>query len=340
MTGREVNLNTHVDDADLLLQSSELAVDYRLGRDSRIRALDSATLEVRRSQIVAVVGESGSGKSTLGLAVGRLLPGNSELAGGSLRVGGVDMFTADGPTVRRTRRDVLGFIFQNPIAALDPTMRIRAQVTLAAPRASMSAQDALAQVGLRDVKRVLESFPHELSGGMAQRVGIAIALLRRPQLLIADEPTAAVDATLRGQILDLLIERCAAEQCALMLLTHDLHAVEKYATHVAVMYGGRVVEFGPADAVLVDPKHPYTQALVTALPGEERYGERLEAIGGTPPVMRGPVRGCAFAGRCPHVVDVCWSTRPTLEPLPTDAGRKACCHRVQSVATGVGDDDA
>ncbi|MYU10067.1 ATP-binding cassette domain-containing protein [Streptomyces sp. SID8361] len=321
--------------SEVLVQATDLQMDYATATGS-IRALDSATLQIRTGQIVAIVGESGSGKSTMGMATGRLLAGNAVQAGGSLLVDGVDVLSADAAALRTLRRDSLGFIFQNPIAALDPTMRIRKQMRLVAGASTSTPESALQEVGITDVKRVLDSYPHQLSGGMAQRVGIAMALMRKPRLLVADEPTAAVDATLRGQILDLLVERCAAEGCSLMLLTHDLRAVETYATHVAVMYAGRVVEYGRAREVLSAPAHPYTRALVTALPGEERHGERLDAIGGAPPVLRGPSRGCAFVNRCPSAIDMCSGERPVLAPVPGLVDRAACC----DVATGLSQHDS
>jgi peptide/nickel transport system ATP-binding protein len=315
-----------------LLEAVDLEIDYATRRGS-VRALDAATIAVRRGELTAVVGESGSGKTTLGMAAGRMLAGNARRVGGQLRVEGVDVFGCDEQILRALRRSTLGFVFQNPVAALDPTMRVGRQMELAAPADGAEPSRpaaALERMGLRDVPRVLRSYPHELSGGMAQRVGIAIALRRRPRLLIADEPTAAVDATLRPQILELLVELCQAEEAALLLLTHDLHAVAKYCTRVAVMYGGRVVEDGPTAAVLSRPSHPYTAALLAALPGEESPGERLGGIPGTPPVLRGPHPGCAFAPRCPAVIELCHDRRPIHRVADE---RAVCCHVAGRVTT-------
>jgi peptide/nickel transport system ATP-binding protein len=320
-------------DGRAVLDAADLVVDY-LTRRGRVRSLDSATLSVAPGEIVALVGESGSGKTTLGMATGRLLAANAAYVGGRLLVTGRSVFGADAEDAERLsalRRQVLGFVFQNPVAALDPTMRIRRQLELARPAGDgPSAEDALREVGLRDVPRVLRSFPHELSGGMAQRVGIAMALRRRPRLLVADEPTAAVDAALRAQILKLLVTRCRAQGCALLLLTHDLHAVAEHCEQVAVMYGGRVVEHGPTSQVLSAPMHPYTRALVSALPGEERPGQRLDAIRGVPPVLRTACAGCAFAPRCPSVLPRCHETRPAYATVD---GRDLACH------LHTGDDD-
>jgi peptide/nickel transport system ATP-binding protein len=290
-------------DQSPLLQATDLELEYAT-RGGRVRSLDAASITVRAGEITALVGESGSGKTTLGLAAGRLLASNAEHIGGDLRVAGTPVFESDAETLRRLRREVLGFVFQNPVAALDPTMRVGRQIALAASGATAEhgATEALEEVGLRDIPRVLASYPHELSGGMAARVGIAMALRRRPRLLIADEPTASVDATLRAKILELLVARCRSHGCALLLLTHDLHAVAHHCSHIAVMYGGRVVEDGPTAQILPAPKHPYTQALLSALPGEEKPGQRLHSIRGAPPVLQGRSPGCAFAPRCPNVM--------------------------------------
>ena len=304
-----------------VLAARDLEVEYERS-GTRVRSLDSATLTLDPGQIVALVGESGSGKSTLAMAAGRTLSANARYVGGSLEVGGgVPVLSCSAAELRRLRRRVLGLIFQNPIAALDPTMRIERQLNLASRYAahSESAAAALASVGLHDVPRVLRAFPHELSGGMAQRVAIAMALRQRPDLLIADEPTAAIDATLREEILRLLVDRCKSQGCALLLLTHDLHAVARFTDRIAVMYAGRVVETGQTRAVLANPIHPYTRALIGSVSGTEKPGERLSAIGGLPPVLLGPSSGCAFAPRCPNAIEICTDHRPSLAAAALDA---------------------
>jgi peptide/nickel transport system ATP-binding protein len=318
-----------------ILEAADVEVEYATS-EGAVRSLDGATLRVEAGQITAVVGESGSGKTTLGMAAGRLLASNAVYAGGTLTVAGVDVFDCDRAALAALRRNVLGFVFQNPIAALDPTMRIGKQMALAAPdnASRESITRALEDVHLPEVPRVLRSYPHQLSGGMAQRVSVAMALRRSPRLLIADEPTASVDATHRGQILTMLVERCRAQECCLLLLTHDLHAVATHTTHIAVMYGGRVVESGVTGDVLSQPQHPYTRALLTALPGEEQLGQRLEAIPGVPPVLRAPSLGCAFTDRCPVAMEKCRTIRPKFEAVAEFAGRKACCHLVSGTTEG------
>jgi peptide/nickel transport system ATP-binding protein len=310
---------------DAILEATDLELEYAI-QDGRVRSLDGASIAVGAGTITALVGESGSGKSTLGLAAGRLLASNAEHVGGELRVAGTPVLSCDDDSLRRLRRETLGFVFQNPVAALDPTMRVERQMRLVAGAQldERGATAALEEVGLRAIPRVLRSYPHELSGGMAARVGIAMALLRRPRLLIADEPTAAVDATLRAQVLELLVSRCRSHDCALLLLTHDLHVVADHCSHIAVMYGGRVVEDGPTERVMAKPLHPYTRALLSALPGEEAHGQRLRSIRGVPPVLRGRCPGCAFAPRCPSVMEHCPSVRPLHARAEED--HAVCCH--------------
>jgi peptide/nickel transport system ATP-binding protein len=310
-----------------LVTATNLAVDYNT-QEGPVRALDGASLQVHAGDVMAVVGESGSGKSTLGLVVGRLLPANGARVGGDLKVNGASVFDLSNREVRALRSNTLGFIFQNPVAALNPTLRIRRQLELVAPevvRDEEALVNALADVGLTDGLRVLRAYPHELSGGMAQRVAIAMALLRQPKLLIADEPTAAVDASRRAQILELLVQRSREQHCALLLLTHDLHVVHRWCSHIAVMYGGRVVETGRTEDVLRRPSHPYTEALLSALPGDEGPSERLSAIPGVPPVLRDESPGCAFAPRCPRRLECCDVVRPRVVEV---GGRTACCHLV------------
>jgi peptide/nickel transport system ATP-binding protein len=299
---------------DPVMHVRDLVVDYGTPRGT-VRPLDGASLVVAPGEVVGVIGESGSGKTTLGLCAGRLLAANAKHRSGSLFVAGVDVFACSPRELEQVRRGVLGYVFQNPTTALDPTMRIGRQMALATASSQARADAtspaaALSDVGLPDVARVLRAYPHELSGGMAQRVGIAMALSRHPRLMVADEPTAAVDATVRSQILDLLVTRCREERCALLLLTHDVQAVAERADTIAVMYGGRVVESGAARSVVAAPSHPYTRGLIGALPGAEAPSGRLEAIPGAPPVLVGACPGCPFEPRCRDAMPECATRRP------------------------------
>ena len=267
-----------------------------------IRALDGTDLQLMAGETLGVVGESGSGKSTLGAAIGRILPEGACRDSGEIILGDVNVFESSDSRVREMRRRDLGFVFQNPMTTLDPTMRIGRQVAqaLGGSEGRGSVEALLRKVGLPDGLRISKRYPHQLSGGMAQRVAIAIAIARGPRLLIADEPTASLDTSVREQILDLLLSLREQTGAALMILSHDLHMVAKHCDRVAVMYGGRVVEDGRSDAVFRRPWHPYTAALIDSAPGSEGPEGLLRPIPGsrrccadaaTPVRLRRDVRG-------------------------------------------------
>ena len=302
------------------LEVDALEVDYENG----VRALDGATLTVSAGETVGIVGESGSGKSTLGSAIGGLLPSSARLTAGEVRVDGEAVDALRPNELRELRRNRLGFVFQEPIASLDPTMRVGKQLELVlGGRRKVLAH--LERVGLTDPVRVARSYPHQLSGGMAQRVAIAMAMAREPEILVADEPTAALDAQVRDDVLDLIFSLAGELGTTILWLSHDLAAVGRRCSRIAVMYGGRVVESGAAADVLKAPQHPYTAALLRAVPSAAAEGERLEPIPGQPPVLTGPAQGCAFAPRCPDALDTCSTSRPPLVRL---ADRDVLCLRV------------
>lgn len=307
-----------------IVRARDLAVDYTMP-GGVIRALDGASFELQPGRSLGLVGESGSGKSTLGLAIGRLLPANVRHAGGDLEVDGRSVFALDDAGIRALRRTSLGFVFQSPMAALDPTMRVGRQISLACggqPEVGRVPQ-LLHQVGLP--QGTARAWPHELSGGMAQRAVIAMAIARRPRLLVADEPTAALDTSLRAQILDLLVALKNGTGAALVLLSHELPVVARVCESIGVMYGGRVVELGDSAAVFSRPLHPYSKALLATAQDGARPGERLAPIPGMPPVLSGPASGCSFAPRCAFADERCRSERPPLRPI---GGRLAACHHV------------
>ncbi|MEU8147452.1 ABC transporter ATP-binding protein [Nonomuraea sp. NPDC048901] len=333
-----------------LLEVDGLEVDY-----GTARALDGADLRVAAGEAVGVVGESGSGKSTLGAAIGRLLPRQAVVAAGSVRVAGEPVLDLPPAALRRLRRQRLGFVFQDPIASLDPTMRVGAQLRLVLRahgrdgrsgrdgserpdgregrqgpqgpdgRAGLQAQVAfhLERVKLDD-PRVATAYPHQLSGGMAQRVAIALAMAASPELLVADEPTASLDSQVREEVLNVVFALARQAGTSIVWLSHDLPAVARRCDRVAVMYAGRVVESGPAADVLGDPVHPYTAALARSAPAVAVPGVRLEPVPGRPPVLTGPSPGCAFAPRCPFAEDRCATERP--EPVRVGA-KDVLCHR-------------
>lgn len=312
-----------------LVDIAGLVIGYDAGT-RKVRALDSASLQVKRDETLAIVGESGSGKTTLGMAAGRLLPPEAQVLEGSITVNGVDVMQASDDALRRLRREMLGFVFQNPSTALDPTMRIGRQVALAMGGRPGPDEIAalLARAELGDPERVLRAFPHELSGGMAQRVVIAMAIARAPQLLIADEPTASLDASIREKVMATLVRLRAESGASLVILSHDLRLIARHADRVAVMYGGRIVELGPVAHVLQAPAHPYTRALLAAAAGNEIPGERLQPIPGSPPMLEGRCEACAYAPRCAFRIARCDSQRPEARNV---AGRDVVCHRAEEV---------
>jgi oligopeptide/dipeptide ABC transporter ATP-binding protein len=311
------------------LRIEALSIGYSTRSGANIVALDDVSLDVEPGQCVAIVGESGSGKSTLGVAIGGLLPSNGIRLSGSVTIAGQSVYNCSRAALRALRREKLSFVFQNPVAALDPTMRVDRQLALVAGgrRARSVAISALERVGFRDPDRVARSYPHQLSGGMAQRVGIALALQRDPMIVVADEPTASLDATLRRRLLELLVQLGTQDQRSLLVLTHDLAAVARYATSVAVMYGGRIVEHGGTQEVFSRPLHPYTRALLESAPGQEGVGGRLASIAGSPPVLHAASPDCAFAARCPMAIPMCATQRPLSRPV---GGRSVACHLAES----------
>jgi len=308
-----------------IVRIRNIEMEYR-STSGNARILDDLVLDVMPGAIVGVVGESGSGKSTLALAIARLTAPTLQLVGGDIEVDGRSVFSLNGRELRELRRSRMGFVFQNPMVALDPTKRVRDQILFAMDEPSMEGVDALLRsAGLTEVERVAASYPHELSGGMAQRAVIAAAIARHPEILIADEPTASLDATVRHQVLETLVGLCRSLNSSMLLLSHELRVVSAVCDVVAVVYAGRVVEFGPAGEVFGTPRHPYTKALLSASPGAERPGAVLSPIPGLPPIMSGRVRGCAFSERCPTAREICTTDRP---PIRGDRVHRSLCHNV------------
>lgn len=318
-----------------LVKIDGLVISYA-ARGGRLRALDEARLSLANGEVLAIVGESGSGKTTLGMAAGRLLPPEAEQEAGRIVVDGIDVMRAGDDELRALRRDKLGFIFQNPMDALDPTMRVGRQVARAMG-GGIDGQIAalLGRAELTEPERVMRAFPHELSGGMAQRVVIAMAIARGPALLVADEPTASLDASIRERVMQTLGRLRAETGASLVILSHDLRLMARYASRVAVMYGGRIVEIGASAEVLERPAHPYTQALLRAAAGNERPGARLEPIPGTPPALYGRCPACAFAPRCGFAQPPCHDTRPEEREV---AGRQVVCHFAETVVAAPRDE--
>ena len=302
----------------------DLVVSYKT-TDGTTLAIDGVSLAIERGESVGIVGESGSGKSTLGMAIGRLLAPNATIEGGEILFDGRSVGLCDAAALRVLRRDRLGFVFQNPMSALDPTLRVGRQVALAigGEPAPSAIHALLERVGLDDAVSVARSFAHELSGGMAQRVAIGLAIARNPAVLIADEPTASLDASIQGLILDLLLSLGRDTGASLVILSHDLRMVARRCRKVVVMYGGRVVEAGDSREVFSAPAHPYTRALIRAAAGNEGPGGRLDPIAGVPPMLRERATHCAFAPRCSDAQARCFAERPAEV---AGGGRVVACH--------------
>jgi peptide/nickel transport system ATP-binding protein len=241
-----------------------------------------------------------------------------------VRVEGREVAELDPGALREMRRSSIGYVFQDPVAALDPTMRLGRQVALALEAGPIEAAAALEGFGFSNIGRVLAAYPHEVSGGMAQRVTIAMVMRKEPRLIVADEPTASLDAPARAEILEMLVRGCRRLGTGLLLVTHDLQNVEARTERVFVMYGGRIVESGLTRQVLARPRHPYTAALLASAVGRERSGERIEPIPGRPPHLRERSRDCAFAPRCRLAITICRTQRP--EPRITNG--TVLCHLV------------
>ena len=295
--------------------------------------VDGMALDVASGEVMALVGESGCGKSLTALAAMRLLPRAVTRVRGRVELAGVDLYARSEREVRRLRGRKISMIFQEPLAALDPLSPVGAQVAEGTGLRGAAARQAvlamLQEVGISDPARRIAQYPFELSGGMAQRVMIASALVSRPDVLIADEPTTALDVTIQAQILDLLRRLAAGRGTAILLITHDMGVVADIADRVAVMYAGRIAETGRTGQVFLRPRHPYTALLLAALPRlTDTPKSELAVIAGQVPLPGHFPRGCRFADRCPLVSDRCRVEQPPLR----DMGKSqfsACWHAEQ-----------
>jgi len=298
-----------------------------------LHAVRGVSLSAGRGQAVGLVGESGSGKSLTLRAAMDLLPVPARVTGGTIVVDGVDV---TGMTPERRRKhlsSVMAMIFQDSLTALNPTMRIGDQVAevprvrlgMSRSAARARALDLLDQVGIRDPESRYRAYPHELSGGMRQRVCIAIALSADPALILADEPTTALDVTIQAQVLGVLARLRQERGVGLMLVTHDLAVVSGTCDELNVMYAGRIVEHGRTEVLLDAPRHPYTAALLRSVPDPDQPVHRLLTIAGQPPDLMNPLPGCPFAPRCPAVVERCRTEVPPL--LDLSAGHQSACWR-------------
>ena len=313
-----------------LLEIEDLSVDFP-NADGMLKAVDGLSLAVDEGEVLGIVGESGSGKSVAMLAVMGLIGFPGRVRASRMTFAGVDLLTLDARRRRKiTGRDV-AMVFQEPMTSLNPCFTVGYQImeTLGAHEGGSRTErrrrtvELLDQVGIPDAERRLGSFPHQLSGGMNQRVMIAMAIACNPRLLIADEPTTALDVTIQAQILDLLLGLQRQRGMALVLITHDMGVVAETACRVAVMYAGQVVEVRTAEALFAAPRHPYTAALLDALPERALGRTRLPTIPGVVPGQYDRPAGCLFNPRCALVAERCWMEAPLLVPHGGDLVR---CH--------------
>lgn len=303
-----------------------------------VQAVRGVDLDVRAGEILGVVGESGSGKSVTFLGVMGLLPKSARISG-SATVGDTELVGASSRIMREVRGRRVAMIFQDPLSALNPTHRIGDQIVemiqahnKVSTKAAMSrAIELLAEMGIPQPAERARQYPHEFSGGMRQRVMIAMAIANDPEVLIADEPTTALDVTVQAQILEILQRIQSELNAAVVLITHDLGVVARVADRVQGMYAGRVVERGSVESVYDHPSHPYTRGLLQSLPTVGR--ERLQPIPGAPPNMMDPPSGCAFRVRCPHAIDRCADEMPSLLPV---GDVESACWRADELSKVVG----
>jgi len=307
-----------------LLSVKDLSVSFRTPRGT-VRAVDSVSFDVAAGETLAVVGESGSGKSVTALSILRLIPEPpGRIEHGEVIFEGADLLKIDDEGIRAVRGNRIAMIFQEPMSSLNPVLTVGVQVGepinlhRKAPwaRAFEQVKKLLGKVSIPDAASRLESYPHQYSGGMRQRVMIATALACEPLLIIADEPTTALDVTVQAQILELLKQLTRGTNSALILITHDLGVVARYADRVVVMYGGRIVESAPARELYARPRHPYTRGLMDSIPRlDADSSKRLMPITGQPPDLAALPPGCAFAPRCSRAVERCINERPQLEQV-------------------------
>ncbi|MEA2930410.1 MAG: peptide/nickel transport system ATP-binding protein [Hyphomicrobiales bacterium] len=316
-----------------LLSIENLRVVFHGDRGRRTVAVDGVSLTLARGQTLGIVGESGSGKSVTSLAVMGLLPKESAEVSGAVIFDGIPLLELGDRPLRDLRGDRLAMIFQEPMTSLNPSYTIGEQIIEVLVRhrglpersARERAIALLRRAGIPSPEQRIDDYPHRLSGGMRQRAMIAIALSCDPELLIADEPTTALDVTIQAQILDLMRELKRTSDAAIILITHDLGVVAEVCDEVAVMYAGEIVERAPADALFDAPEHPYTVGLMASIPRLDRRAERLAAIDGVLPDMTAPPVGCRFAARCPFVIEQCTAQPPPVIEL--GGGRWSRCLR-------------
>lgn len=318
-----------------LLDVKNLCVEFPT-RHGVLKALRNIDFSLEEGERLGIVGESGAGKSQAAFAILNLLSKPGRIAEGEVLFDGMNLAAMSDAELRPIRGDRIAMIFQDPMMTLNPVLTIGTQMveTLKAHRNISDAEarkiaiDRLGEVKIPSPEKRFDSYPHELSGGMRQRVVIAIALLAEPRLIIADEPTTALDVTIQAEIMALMLDLCKSHKVGLILITHDLAVVSQVTEKVMVMYAGRVVESGPTAEIIKQPRHPYTHGLIAALPQQNKPGVRLNQIPGSMPTLDKMPDGCAFNPRCDHAEDRC---RKELPSLNASGPQMARCHKVDQL---------
>lgn len=320
-----------MDMTDTLLEVHNLRTSFYT-RAGEVQSVRGVSFSIQKGEVVGIVGESGSGKSVTAKSILSLIPPPGKIVEGAVQFHGRDLLQVTEKEKRSIRGNQIAMIFQDPMTSLNPVLPIGKQMTevilrhqqVSKQEARQQAVDMLRLVGIPSPEERINQYPHEFSGGMRQRVMIAMALSCKPELLIADEPTTALDVTIQAQILDLMSELNSRTGTAIILITHDLGVVAQICTRVMVMYGGMIMEEGTVEEIYERPRHPYTQGLLRSLPKHNGVTkERLVPIDGTPPNLLDPAPGCPFAERCPHVMDKCRQICPPITQV--QAGHKVMC---------------
>lgn len=314
-----------------ILEINNLKTVFK-SRGQEVQAVRGVSFSVGESEIVGLVGESGSGKSVTMKAVLGILPENAEISSDSMKLNGTELSGLSEEEYRKLRGKDMTMIFQDPMTALNPLLKVGKQLEEVILRhskcskeeAKKKAVEMLGKVGIPTPEQRVKQYPHEFSGGMRQRVLIAMALACEPKLLIADEPTTALDVTIQAQILDLLKELKEEYQTSIVLITHDMGVMATVCSKIAIMYGGLIMETGTADEIFYNPKHPYTKALLRAIPSLDlKEGERLQSIEGLPPSLIDPPKGCPFAERCEYANEKCKNEMPKYHQF-SETHRSMC----------------
>ena len=323
-----------------LLELEDVVVRFAL-RFGDLTAVDGVSFSLNPGERMGLVGESGAGKSVTGFSIIDLISKPGYIASGRILFEGKDLAHLSEEEMRIIRGNRISMIFQDPMMTLNPVLTIGTQLVetlqahfdISEEDAQRTALEKLKKVHISSPEKRLGQYPHEFSGGMRQRIVIAIALLTDPSLIIADEPTTALDVTIQAEILDLLLELCESEKTGLILITHDLAVVSQITDKIAVMYAGKIVEMGDTDTIIGDPKHPYTQGLINALPGSDHKGKRLNQIPGMMPSLMSIPPGCSFHPRCPFRMAVCKQHVPSLQYYET-ISRAVACYLVEKDSRG------